>query len=525
MVSTITSIIDIIRPPGYISLTDEELTIEHKQVKIVHQIKAGKITIIPEDCVSFHVVRVVINKLRLESGWVKSEITIKMAQAEEYLLLVKKVLESNFYDYCTICGKSHDKLGLSYVTHCSKPECEIEYYHYPTNNKVTDTYKSDSNTTMLLLRTLLSAMTHPKIDSMLKTIPKIRGIRSFGDLKKKIPPAFLENKLGELESLISSSYDDFFLWNKLENDTIFALILNAISNNYYSMYSYRDLVNTELKKTNVSTEDDVEYFNITYSTEVETEIKSKLDSGQKYYYLYHGSPFYCWYSIIKNGLKNMSNTEHMTTGAAYGPGIYASNTLSVSHGYARQCPPYNYSMIGVFQVLEDPVTYCKTSNIYVIPNEKILVLRTLIKINKMSHSGTLYRQLDYYFINQRTADKRTSDKNLVSLTNKRLSGELKFIQKNPEKFNVIYFTDTEGIPWQIDLIVGEQIYNVEIYFHNYPLSPPLIKMKNFTKGPKGIIGLDFKINLPELMPGAWTISNKIVEVLMSVWTFIESTYK
>jgi hypothetical protein len=50
-------------------------------------------------------------------------------------------------------------------------------------------------------------------------------------------------------------------------------------------------------------------------------------------------------------------------------------------------------------------------------------------------------------------------------------------------------------------------------------------MKNFTKGPKGIIGLDFKINLPELMPGAWTISNKIVEVLMSVWTFIESTYK
>lgn len=525
MEAKIIEILDIIKPPGLVNLIDNELLIDYSTVKIIHKISSSKVIIIPEDCVSFHVIRVVMEKLSYKVEWYTSETTISFVRFEEYLLVLKKVLESNFYDYCTICGKSHDKLGLNYVTYCTKSECEKKFYHYPTNNKVTDTYKSDANTTMLLLRTMLSAYTHPKIDKMITSLPLIYGIKSIENLKHIIPPKYLANDLSELELMISSSYDDYFLWNKLANNYIFALILNAISNNYYSMYSFRDLVNTDLKKTNTSSENDVEYYNMTYSTEIESQIKAKLDDKLKYYYLYHGSPFYCWYSIIKNGLKVMSNTEHMTTGAAYGPGIYASNHLGTSYSYARQIPPFNYNMIGLFQVLEDPVSYCKASSIYVIPNEKILVLRTLIKINKISHSETLFNQLDHYFINQRTTDKHISDKTISSLINKRLSGELKFIQKMPEKFNVKYFTDNEKTPWQIDLIIGVQTYSVEVYFHNYPLSPPMFKMCNFKLPPKGIVDTDYKINLPILTPGTWGISNKIIDVLQLIWTFFNSSYK
>lgn len=40
---------------------------------------------------------------------------------------------------------------------------------------------------------------------------------------------------------------------------------------------------------------------------------------------FHGSAFGNWHSILRIGLKNFSNTELMSTGAAYGPGIYLCN--------------------------------------------------------------------------------------------------------------------------------------------------------------------------------------------------------
>jgi ubiquitin-protein ligase len=303
--------------------------------------------------------------------------------------------------------------------------------------------------------------------------------------------------------------------------------MNAISDNYYSMYSYRDLTSIDLKKKNLSTEDDIEFFNINYSTDIENDIKSKLDNTLKYYYLYHGSPFHCWYSIIKNGLKVMSGTEFMTTGAAYGNGIYLSNQLAVSYGYAIPMAPFNYTMIGLFQVTEDPQKFLKTTGIYVVPTEKILVLRTLIKINKIStgHNSTAtFANIDNYFIRQKTIDKYISDKNLIALKNKRLSAELKLIEKTPTKFKVTHYSDDESIPWKIELYERDKTYNLEVYFHNYPLYPPLFKFTNFLLPVKGIIDSKYKINLPLLETGIWNISNKLAEVLEIIWNFLSSTY-
>ena len=267
----------------------------------------------------------------------------------------------------------------------------------------------------------------------------------------------------------------------------------------------------------------VEYFNINYSTEIENKIKSKLDDKLKYYYLYHGSPFHCWYSIIKNGLKVMSQTEFMTAGAAFGNGIYLSDQLQTSHGYARQTPPFNYSMIGLFQVIESPEKYKKSAGIFVVPDEKILILRTLIKINKPSKTHTFYNQLNDYFIKQRCIDKNISEHNLVALKNKRLSAELKLIEKNP-KFKVVSCSDEHDKPWIIELNSKEETYKIEIQFYNYPLCPPLFKITEFKGTVKGIIDKEYKINIPVLELGNWSISNKIVEVLEIVHTFMESSY-
>jgi hypothetical protein len=263
--------------------------------------------------------------------------------------------------------------------------------------------------------------------------PIIYPLDNISEIKKQIPEELLTNKLDQLINTIAESYDDFCFWKKLNNNLIYALLINSVSNNYYSIYSYNDLVNPELKKKlifneNPSTKIATEFYNINYTSEIEKKIKSKLDNKTKYYYLYHGSPFYCWNSIIKNGLKVMSGTKFMSAGSAYGNGIYASNKLSISHTYCNPKEPFNYSMIGVFQVIENPQKYEKTTGIFVIPNEKILILRTLIKINDKTNI-TIHKQLDDYFIIQRIYDKHTNDKNLLTVKNKRLSAELKLIDK------------------------------------------------------------------------------------------------
>jgi hypothetical protein len=531
----ITNIIDVIKLQGLTNIVDNQVFIEYRDVKLVHLVKGKEIEILSTDYLSFHILRLLVHNLKIKYDvWIPTSIVISKELVTDYFFFLKELFESNFYDNCTICGKKHDKLGLSYITTCTKSDCIVKSYHYPTNNAITEINKSDPNTMTLLFKTLLSTLTHPKVDKILSSIPKIYSVTDINVLKSRVPKELLENKLDDILDIISSSYDDFYLWTKFGNDFLYALLKNAISDNYYSMYSYRDLVNTELKKKNTSVEDDVEYFNINYSTEIETDIKSKLDNATKYYYLYHGSPFHCWYSIIKNGLKVMSGTEFMTTGAVYGTGIYLSDHLATSYSYARQTPPFNYSMIGLFQVTENPQKHLKTPSIYVAPTEKILILRTLIKINKLGTGAYgvgghgvgagSFACMDNYFIRQRTVDKGISDKNLITLKNKRQIAELKLIEKCADKFKVTRCSDEEEVPWEVELYIRDKTYKMEVHFHNYPLYPPMFRMINFKLNVKGIIDDKYKINLPVLDPGTWTISNKLVEVLNLIWTWFTANY-
>ncbi len=53
-------------------------------------------------------------------------------------------------------------------------------------------------------------------------------------------------------------------------------------------------------------------------------------------FCWHGSSLENWYSILRNGLRNLSNTMLMTAGAAYGAGIYASSQYATSYGYTAR---------------------------------------------------------------------------------------------------------------------------------------------------------------------------------------------
>ena len=54
----------------------------------------------------------------------------------------------------------------------------------------------------------------------------------------------------------------------------------------------------------------------------------------------------CWYSILRNGLRNMSSSSYQLNGRALGSGIYLSESNEYSFDYCQAGPPF-----GELQVL------------------------------------------------------------------------------------------------------------------------------------------------------------------------------
>ena len=64
-------------------------------------------------------------------------------------------------------------------------------------------------------------------------------------------------------------------------------------------------------------------------------------------YLFHGSPFYNWHGILQTGLKNMSSTSMMETGAVFGKGIYFAECSRTSACFCdRKKLVYHNSIFG-----------------------------------------------------------------------------------------------------------------------------------------------------------------------------------
>jgi hypothetical protein len=89
---------------------------------------------------------------------------------------------------------------------------------------------------------------------------------------------------------------------------------------------------------------------------------------------YHGSPIGKWVSILRGGLINLSGTEHMSTGAVYGKGVYFSKTVEVASGYAG----WN----GIIAVCKFPEPVIKDTY-YVVPDHTQIYIQYLIFRNLM----------------------------------------------------------------------------------------------------------------------------------------------
>lgn len=103
----------------------------------------------------------------------------------------------------------------------------------------------------------------------------------------------------------------------------------------------------------------------------------KKDGGK--YFLYHGSSAENWFSILRNGLKNCSNSKLMIHGTGKGNGIYLSDKLSFSLGYAGSQFP---KIIAIVEISDHPKNYDKGGCEFVVDDHKKIIIRYLAVLQK-----------------------------------------------------------------------------------------------------------------------------------------------
>lgn len=120
------------------------------------------------------------------------------------------------------------------------------------------------------------------------------------------------------------------------------------------------------------------------------ELKQKHGS----IFTFHGSSIENWYSILRNGPRNLSNTKMMTAGAAYGQGVYSATAFATASGYCGYRGGYNNtgtmgqgatwkhsivkgkSVIGILEIVKKK-EYNKSGDygIVVCPDDHCIMLR------------------------------------------------------------------------------------------------------------------------------------------------------
>ncbi|CEM24691.1 unnamed protein product [Vitrella brassicaformis CCMP3155] len=110
-------------------------------------------------------------------------------------------------------------------------------------------------------------------------------------------------------------------------------------------------------------------------------------SGRGSAFAFHGSPAHKWYSIMRNGIRNLSNTALMTAGAAHGAGVYLSKNkeLSLSYCQGAGTTVYNKSkarsrlVLGVYEYINDDSCRKDTGHqIVTVQNDKALLMRFML---------------------------------------------------------------------------------------------------------------------------------------------------
>lgn len=422
-------------------------------------------------------------------------------------------------DYCTVCGNKLKLKGLNKITHCASEHCTLQSKHLVMDNRITEMYHKDPYLCEILIDLLIQGSSHPKGNKIFKPLPKMKDVSNLNDLVSVLKKEHLNLDI----SHIADSPNDIALYRKIGN-TAYAIISNAISDNYFSLSTIEkfqtEVLNKALsrleKNSSAFDSKNVKFIGLNYSYEIESKFT-------KEYFLFHGSPIYSWYPIIKNGLKVMSGSEFMANGAAHGNGIYLSDRFSMSYRYSLQ-QKYNISynknrsIVGVFEIAGKTEPHKKTQNIFVIGDDKLMLLRYLIVIEN-NIDDHFHEELSSYFIKYLGSINKINETKSINIKNKRFSAEMKLLKSNSKVYNIDIIDETKN--WKIELneIEGKKII-LNIFFNDYPRLPPKILMDCNQQFICNVCDEESNITIPEINPSKWIITTNLSKIVDMIYNCI-----
>ncbi|GLJ33121.1 hypothetical protein SUGI_0666570 [Cryptomeria japonica] len=153
----------------------------------------------------------------------------------------------------------------------------------------------------------------------------------------------------------------------------------------YVLFTNRSSIYALKNSDKLNVEGALYEFAVIYNSEIE-RILNQRRATEGSFFAFHGSYICNWYSIIRNGLKCLSETGHMSNGNSYGNGIYLSPDMRLAYTY---CFSFFLSTLGKFKEYKVMALcevfswkkYTKADDILVVSNDNDVVIRYLIVFN------------------------------------------------------------------------------------------------------------------------------------------------
>ena len=238
---------------------------------------------------------------------------------------------STLYESCIICGASHTA-RLCRSSPCALSECQVEFSKTRLEVSLAD-MRQDPAVVDLLVTSIYAATTANKFDilpghpvqdnsTIQRMLNQLPAVTKFQTAK------YLESEVNDL----TVGTRDLLVW-----------VMNAFRG--YLVSATGSLKIPSLPGAH-------QFFLANTNPEKEREFATRIKSGQTRRVLFHGTSLDRLYSILCQGLKEMSGTSLQRNGAHYGNGIYMAEEPATAWPYTQTVSKsWSNSQFSNFRVL------------------------------------------------------------------------------------------------------------------------------------------------------------------------------
>lgn len=407
---------------------------------------------------------------------------------------------------------------------CGKESCIHIIEQTVTDNQVTEFVKNNPKEAIFHIKCALKALYDEDADKIYEPVPAMAFHEE--DKQRRFKMSIIENKKDKkdftqlrsmLEKYITGDNPSklITIMSRYDSDKE---LENKIGNELYSWCKFTfstslcSLKYDELKDNNGNKLMEIfEVQNQSWTTAKENTIIR-----------FHGSREKCWYSILRNGLQVLSNSDLMKNGKAYGEGIYTSNNIRTSYGYGR--------WIAVCWVNKLHTKHTSRDDITIVTKSSAIQIRALILIPNNFSGNELY-DLNSILYQRYEMPKKTEvvASSYKGPRNRKIFNDYKLLMKNLSDVIVEFNDDTFLKFWTITLKdhkkfskLGGEI-TVEYHFSpNYPFTPPFVRMvRPRFKPMTGHITRGGAVCMKDLTLQGWESTRTVYNIMQAIKDNIE----